>query len=111
MVLSLVSFDITSQPVDFPDPLVVNPNRPKSSYANLNGTGFHVCPGVSYAEQTIAETVKVVFKLKNVRRAPGNAGQLNGFKLVVNETETNYYQTPTGAVSAWPGSMFLVYDA
>jgi linoleate 10R-lipoxygenase len=97
-------------PVDYPDPLSVNINRPKSAYGNLNGTGFHVCPGVSYAEQTIAEILKVVFKLKNVRRAPGYAGKLNGFTLVANETKTNMYQTPIGTISPWPNSMFLAYD-
>ncbi|KAJ7506939.1 heme peroxidase [Mycena galericulata] len=96
-------------PSDFPNPTTVDPTRPVESY-NLNGTGFHGCPGVTYAEQTIAEIVKVVFKLKNVRRAAGDAGKLAGFKTVVNETETNVYLTPYGTTSPWPGSMYLVYD-
>ena len=75
---------------------------------NLNGAGFHNCPGVTYAEQTIAEILKVVFKLKNVRRAAGDAGKLVGFKTVINETETNVYITPNGTTSSWPGSMYLV---
>ena len=37
-------------PADFPDPYRVDPTRPKSSYSNL-GTGFHICPGLNYAEQ------------------------------------------------------------
>ncbi|KAF7358979.1 Heme peroxidase [Mycena sanguinolenta] len=96
-------------PTDFPDPLTVDPTRPPASY-NLNGAGFHTCPGVSYAEQTIAEIVKVVFKLKNVRRAAGDAGRLAGFRMKVNETETNVYLTPYGTTSPWPGEMMLVYD-
>lgn len=75
---------------------------------NLNGAGYHNCPGVTYAEQTIAEIVKVVFKLKNVRRATGDAGKLAGFKMAINETETNVYLTPYGTTSPWPGSMHLV---
>ncbi|KAF8209473.1 heme peroxidase [Mycena galopus ATCC 62051] len=94
-------------PADFPNPLSVDPTRPPDAY-NLNGAGFHTCPGVSYAEQTIAEIVKVVFKLKNVRRGPGDEGKLAGFKMVVNETETNVYLTPYGTTSPWPGSMYLV---
>ncbi|KAJ4490906.1 heme peroxidase [Lentinula aciculospora] len=97
-------------PADFPDPLKVDPTRPKSSY-NLNGTGYHQCPGVTYAEQTIAEIVKVTFSLPNVRRADGNAGRLGGFTVVKDETETNMYLKPNGTLTTWPGSMFLVYDA
>jgi linoleate 10R-lipoxygenase len=95
------------QPTDFPNPTAVDPTRPRASY-NLNGTGFHGCPGVTYAEQTIAEIVKVVFGLKNVRRAPGTAGQLVGYTTVINETETNVYVHPNGSTSPWPGSMHLV---
>ncbi|KAF9039702.1 heme peroxidase [Hymenopellis radicata] len=75
--------------LDFPNPMTVDPSRPVASYS-LNGTGFHGCPGVTYAEQTIAEILKVVFKLKNVRRAAGDAGRLAGFKTVINETETKF---------------------
>ncbi|TFK61199.1 heme peroxidase [Pluteus cervinus] len=96
-------------PAEFPNPTSVDPTRPNSAY-NLNGTGFHTCPGVTYAVQTIAEIVKVVFKLKNVRRAPGNAGRLAGFTEVINETETNVFIKPNGTLSPWPGSMVLVYD-
>ncbi|KAJ7785469.1 heme peroxidase [Mycena olivaceomarginata] len=81
-------------PVDFPNPTAVDPSRPRNTY-NLNGAGFHTCPGVTYAEQTIAEIVKVVFQLKNT---------------IINETETNVYLTPYGTTSPWPGSMYLVYD-
>ncbi|KAF8579879.1 heme peroxidase [Ramaria rubella] len=96
-------------PTDFPNPTNVDPTRPKASY-NLNGTGFHGCPGVSYAEHTIAEILKVIFGLKNVRRAQGDAGKLVGFTTVINETETNVYVQPNGTTSPWPGSMHLVYD-
>jgi len=96
-------------PSEFPSPTAVDPTRPLTSY-NLNGTGFHGCPGVAYAEQTITETLKVIFRLKNVRRAAGDSGKLAGFKTTINETETNVYLTPYGVTSPWPGSMYLVYD-
>ncbi|KAJ7924221.1 heme peroxidase [Mycena leptocephala] len=95
---------------DFPNPTQVDPTRPASAYATQNGTGFHVCPGVSLTELTMLEMVKAVFGLKNVRRASGNAGLLAGFTQLVNETETKVYITPYGTTSAWPGSMNLVYD-
>jgi hypothetical protein len=38
------------QPVDFPNPDKVDPTRPRERY-QLQGAGFHNCPGVTYAEQ------------------------------------------------------------
>ncbi|RDB14949.1 Psi-producing oxygenase A [Hypsizygus marmoreus] len=97
-------------PVEFPDPTTVNPRRPITSY-NLNGAGFHNCPGTAYAQQTIVEVLRVVFRLKNIRRAPGDAGRLNRFTEIVQETETDFYVQRNGTVSPWPGSMFIAYDA
>jgi linoleate 10R-lipoxygenase len=96
-----------SQPLEFPNPKTVDPHRPIASY-NLNGVGFHACIGLTFVEQTITEIIKVIFRLKNVRRAPGNAGRLAEFKTIINETETNMYLTPFGTTSPWPGSMYLV---
>ncbi|KAL0959663.1 hypothetical protein HGRIS_011365 [Hohenbuehelia grisea] len=97
-------------PKEFPNPTEVNPRRPKALY-NLNGTGFHNCPGTTYAQQTIAEIVRVIFTLKNLRRAPGDMGKLQGFTEVIHDTETNFYVNRDGTVGAWPGSLMLVYDA
>jgi len=97
-------------PSEFPDPTPVNPHRPLSSY-NLNGAGFHNCPGTTYSLLTFAEIVKVVFQLKNVRRAPGDAGRLKRFTEVINETETDFYVQRNGSTSPWPGSLYLVYDS
>ncbi|GLB40814.1 putative heme peroxidase [Lyophyllum shimeji] len=96
-------------PDDFPDPTAVNPRRPLSSY-NLNGAGFHNCPGTAYSYQTITEIVKIVFSLKNLRRAPGDAGKLQRFTETIYETETDFFVQRNGTVSLWPGSMNLVYD-
>jgi hypothetical protein len=105
--VSLLIIDITEQPLEFPDPTVVNPRRPPSSY-HLNGAGFHNCPGTTYAQLTIMEIVKAVFQLKNVRRAPGNAGRLKRFTEVVHETETDIYLQRNGSTGPWPGSLYLV---
>jgi len=96
-------------PKEFPNPTAIDPNRPKTSY-NLNGSGFHNCIGVEYSIQVIAEILRVVFKLQNVRRAQGDAVRLSGFTEIVNETETNVFIKPNGTTSPWPGSMYLVYD-
>ena len=97
----------SSQPQEFSNPTAIDPNRPATSY-NLNGAGFHNCAGVEYAVQTIAEIVRVVFKLQNVRRASGDAGRLSGFTEIVNETETNVFIKPNGTTTPWPGSLYLV---
>jgi len=97
-------------PLDFPDPTTVNPRRPLASY-NLNGAGFHNCPGTTYAQLTIVEIVKAVFQLKGVRRAPGDAGRLHRFTEIINETETDFYIQRNGSASPWPGSMHIVYDS
>lgn len=96
-----------SQPAEFPNPTSVDPTRPASSY-NLNGAGFHNCPGVSFAAEAITEIVKSIFKLKNIRRAPGNAGKLHGFTEIVNQTETDYFIQRDGSVNFWPGSVQIV---
>ena len=97
------------QPKEFPNPTTFDPNRPPKSY-NLHGAGFHNCAGVEYVVQTIAEILRlrVVFKLRNVRRASSDAGKLSGFTEVVNETETKAFINPNGTSSPWTGSMYLV---
>ncbi|KAJ6589604.1 heme peroxidase [Mycena capillaripes] len=91
-------------PLDFARPTTVAPARSMAPH-KLKG-----CPGLTYADQTITEIVKAVFTLKNVRRAPGNAGRLARFKSSCNETSVITYLTPDGRTSRWPGSMHLVYD-
>ncbi|KAF8993798.1 heme peroxidase [Cyathus striatus] len=97
-------------PIDFPNPDKVDPRRPVSSY-NLNGTGFHGCPGTTYAVQSIAEIVRTVFSLPNIRRAPGPAGKANCISEIINETETDFYIQRDGTLGPWTSSMHLVYDA
>lgn len=70
--------------------------------------GFHDCIGVAFSHMTIAELVKVVFRLRNVRRAPGPAGQLKRINEVVNETDTDFFIQRNGTLSRWPGSMQIV---
>ena len=107
ITLELLNVFFPVQPKEFPNPTTIDPHRPKESY-NLNGAGFHNCIGAEYAEQTIAEMLRVVFKLQNVRRAPGDAGRLSGFTEIVNETETNVFIKPNGTTTPWPGPMYLV---
>jgi len=98
-------------PLDFPDPTTVNPRRPSSAYATINGGGFHSCIGVNYAQKSIVEAVKIIFSLKNIRRAPGPAGTLRQFSETIHETGTDFFVQRNGTVSMWPGSMHVVWDA
>ncbi|KAJ7694000.1 hypothetical protein B0H14DRAFT_2651193 [Mycena olivaceomarginata] len=93
---------LVEQPLDFARPTAVAPMR-SIAPQKLKG-----CLGLIYADQTITEIIKVVFALKNLRRAPGTAGRLARFKSNCNETATNTYLTPDGKTSRWPGSMHLV---
>lgn len=95
------------QPKDFPNPLKVDPRRPKDKY-QLQGAGFHNCPGYTFAEQTIPEILKIVFSLKNLRRAEGTAGKMAGFMLNAFGTDNRMYLDNTGNVTPWPGSLTLV---
>ncbi|CAL1708758.1 unnamed protein product [Somion occarium] len=97
-------------PVDFPNPTTVDPRRKANLYENLQGGGFHNCPGVNFAQQTIPEILRVVFSLKNVRRAPGAAGRMAQFMLPQFGTDNKVYLSDTGNISVWPGSLTIVYD-
>jgi hypothetical protein len=98
-------------PKEFPEPTTVNPRRPYPGAYNLCGAGFHNCPGTDYAIVTIVEVVKAVFSLKNIRRAPGDAGKIAGFTDIVRETETDFFIQRNGKVDRWPGSLHIVYDS
>ncbi|KAF9477868.1 heme peroxidase [Pholiota conissans] len=97
-------------PADFPDPTTVNPSRPLNSY-HLNGAGFHNCIGTAFTYTVIGEMMKVIFKLRNIRRAPGDAGQLKRIVESINETDTDFFVQRNGTISRWPGPMQIVYDA
>jgi len=96
-------------PAEFPNPTAVDPTRPKKLY-NLQGYGFHACPGYEMSLVTIVEMVRVIFSLKNIRRAPGDAGKLQKITTIKNETPTYQYVQPNGELSMWPGPMNIVYD-
>lgn len=93
--------------MDFPDPQTVNPRRPADSY-HLQSSGFHECMGIEYCAKTMPEVIKVIFRLKNLRRAEGVAGRLAGFALEQYGTESPVYLDDTGNITYWPGSMTLV---
>ncbi|KAG7449917.1 heme peroxidase [Guyanagaster necrorhizus] len=96
-------------PDDFPDPLKVDPTRPLDNY-ELQGCGFHGCPGVAFVAEAVPTMIKIIFSLPGIRRAPGPAGTLAGFTLNQFETDNKMYITATGQWGPWPGSLQIVYD-
>jgi hypothetical protein len=94
---------------DFPNPLSVDPRRPRNNYA-VQGIGFHGCPGVSYAEKTLVEVIRVIFSLKNLRRAQGPAGTLSGYGDNQFGTKAKLFLDDTGKISAWPGCLMVTWD-
>jgi hypothetical protein len=57
------------------------------------------------------EVLRAVFRLTQVRRAPGNAGKLDKIVTTINMTDTNVYITPSGETCSFPGNMHLVVSA
>ncbi|KAL4262774.1 hypothetical protein AB1N83_005934 [Pleurotus pulmonarius] len=70
-----------------------------------------MCPGTTYTQVVIAEMIKPIFALKNLRRAPGDAGVLPKYKDTIRETENTIYINRDGTTGPWPPSMHVVYDA
>ncbi|KAG9091000.1 hypothetical protein FRC06_000785 [Ceratobasidium sp. 370] len=93
-------------PKAFPDPQKVDPDRPGDSY-NLFGFGMHRCMGAQFTEQTMPAILRSIFKLKNVRRAPGASGKLQCFKQNLHGTQQTMYLSSKGTVTPWPGSMTI----
>ena len=62
-------------PTVFPDPQAVDLTRPLEKYIH-HGWGLHSCLGRPIIETAMAAQLRVFAQLKNLRRAPGVAGQL-----------------------------------
>ena len=57
------------------------------------------------------QVIRSVFKLKNIRRAPGNSGYLNRFEQALYETTpAHLYIDENGNITPWPASMMVQYD-
>ncbi len=59
------------QLIYFPNPEMIDPIRPRSSYRN-QGAGFHLCPGIDFAEDTFTGIIKYLSSSpgSGERRAP-----------------------------------------
>ena len=86
-------------PVVFPDPDQVKPDRPLDSYIHY-GVGPHYCLGRDASRVALTTMLKVVGGLENLRRAPGARGELKkiprpgGFYVYMREDYGSYFPFP-----------------
>ncbi|KAI1474429.1 heme peroxidase [Daldinia eschscholtzii] len=91
----------------FPDPDKVNPRRPLDAYIHF-GLGPHVHFGRDAGQAGLTEMFRSVFKLKNVRRAPGAQGELK--KILQPGGLYVYMKEDRGAYFPFPCTMKICYD-
>ncbi|CAJ2503004.1 Uu.00g103980.m01.CDS01 [Anthostomella pinea] len=91
----------------FPGPEKVNPRRPLSTYIHF-GLGPHACLGRNAAQVGLTEMFRSVFKLRNIRRAPGPQGELK--KIPRPGGFFVYMREDRGAYFPFPCTMKICYD-
>jgi cytochrome P450 len=96
-------------PDAFPEPEKLNPHRPFKDYTLL-GHGLHFCFGARLVGCSLAATLKEVFKLPNVRRAPGKRGMFTTTEHDVAGVKMRHYLDANSKESPIPTSLSLEYD-
>lgn len=96
-------------PLAFPNPEKIDPTRPLSSYT-LFGYGMHVCFGQRVAGLALSAILKEVFKLNNLRRAPGRPGKLHLREHEVAGVNFRLYIDSNSKESPVPTTMRVLYD-
>jgi linoleate 8R-lipoxygenase/9,12-octadecadienoate 8-hydroperoxide 8R-isomerase len=105
-------------PAGFPDPLEVRLDRPLESYIHY-GWGPHQCAGKDITMVAMTAMFKIVFGLKNLRRAQGSApgGQWYGesqgeLKKIPGPGGVTIYMTPDqSSFFPFPTTMKVQWDA
>jgi hypothetical protein len=96
-------------PVAFPNPEVLDPHRSFKDYTLL-GHGLHFCFGARLVGPSLAATLREVFKLKNVRRAPGKQGRFTITEHKLAGITMRHYLDASSKESPIPTSLRLHYD-
>lgn len=97
-------------PVAFPNPEVLDPHRSFKDYTLL-GHGLHFCFGARLVGPSLAATLREVFKLKNVRRAPGKQGRFTTTEHKLAGITMRHYLDSNSNESPIPTSLRLHYDS
>jgi cytochrome P450 len=97
-------------PAAFPDPGKLDPHRPIKDYILL-GHGLHFCFGARLVGCSLAATLREVFRLKNVRRAPGKQGMFVTTQYeIAGGVKMKHYLDANARESPIPTSLTLHYD-
>jgi hypothetical protein len=96
-------------PVAFPNPEKLDPHRPLDSYTLL-GHGLHYCFGARLVGTSLAATLREVFKLKNIRRAPGKQGRFATTERKFAGVSMKHYLDSNSKESPIPSTLTLEYD-
>lgn len=96
-------------PAAFPEPEKLDPHRPFSAYTLL-GVGLHFCFGARMVGVSLAATLKEVFKLKNVRKAPGKLGRFSVIEHEFGGVKMRKYLDANAKESPIPTTLTLEYD-
>ena len=96
-------------PIAFPEPEKLNPHRPFKNYTLL-GHGLHFCFGARLVGCSLAATLREVFKLNNVRRAPGKEGRFAIVEHHLAGIRMRQYLDANSKESPIPTSLTLEYD-
>ncbi|EMD61935.1 hypothetical protein COCSADRAFT_38736 [Bipolaris sorokiniana ND90Pr] len=97
-------------PLAFPNPEILNPHRSFKEYTLL-GHGLHFCFGARLVGPSLASTLREVFKLPNVRRAPGKPGRFTTTEHHLAGITMRHYLDGTSKESPIPTSLRLHYDS
>lgn len=97
-------------PIAFPEPEKLNPHRPVEDYYTLLGHGLHSDMGVRLIGPALAATLKEVFKLKNVRAAPGKRGEFTSTERKVAGVPMKLFLDPNCRESPVPTTLTIEYD-
>lgn len=108
----------SSDETAFPEPLKIKLDRPMSSYLQY-GLGPHQCAGMDASMTAMTALFKVVFGLKNLRRAQGTApgggwyGESRGeLKTLQGPGGVTVYMTPDqSSIFPFPTTMKIWWDA
>ncbi|KAF1846022.1 uncharacterized protein K460DRAFT_386393 [Cucurbitaria berberidis CBS 394.84] len=96
-------------PVAFPNPEILDPHRSFKDYTLL-GHGMHFCFGARLVGPSLAATLREVFKLRNVRRAPGKQGRFSITEHTLAGITMRHYLDASSKESPIPTSLRLHYD-
>ena len=96
-------------PIAFPNPEKLDPNRPFSAYTLL-GHGLHYCFGARLVGASLAATLKEIFKLKGIRRGVGRQGRFSVVEHKVAGVKMRSYLDGNAGESPIPTSLVLEYD-